>query len=63
MQTILTKAEFSECLEDEVLWEDFDGGVAEALKDAKDFLALAAQSSPTVVVLQEGYVFAERQCV
>lgn len=54
-QTRLCVEEFNAALHDEANW---DGGMAEALQDGRDFLKLvsAKQGRPTVVLLPEGCV-------
>lgn len=53
-QTRLSEEEFNAALHDEANW---DGCMAEALQDGRDFLKLvsAKQGRPTVVLLLEGY--------
>jgi hypothetical protein len=56
-QTLLSEDEFNTALHDEANW---DGRMAEALQDGRDFLKLvsAKQGPPSVVLLQEGCVAA-----
>jgi hypothetical protein len=52
-ETVLSEHQFQHALQDESFW---DGGTtaAQALVAASDFLSLAKQSCPTVVVVLEG---------